>query len=29
MHPDTATIYNNIGNVYYDLGNYEEALKNQ
>ena len=26
-HPDTAMSYNNIGNVYYNLGDYNEALE--
>jgi tetratricopeptide (TPR) repeat protein len=26
-HPDTAGSYNNIGAVYYDLGNYDKALE--
>ena len=26
-HPDIATLYNNIGNVYYSQGNYSQALE--
>ena len=26
MHPDVATSYNNLGNLYYSMGRYEEAL---
>ena len=26
-HPDTATSYNNIGNTYYNIGDYNKALE--